>query len=101
MSAGVCLECSAGTHASAGAVACLLCEAGTYSAAEVGSATCSTCPPNRTSAPRSGDLNDCKCAMGYTGAGGSACSACEHRTFKNWTGPGQNLVDKVSHHFVG
>eukprot|EP00961_Rhodomonas_salina_P252091 3407858-Rhodomonas_salina.1 len=46
--------------------------------------------PNNTVSPRTvTDISDCECAVGYTGPGGTACSACEAGTFKAVNGSAQ------------
>jgi hypothetical protein len=48
---------------------------------------CTTCPNNTFSASESKVPTDCTCVAGYTGADGTACTACAAGTYKTETGP--------------
>ena len=72
------------------AATCVACAVGTYSTTveATDSSTCLDCPDNSLSMSGSGDLADCSCDVGYTGADGTACTACDAGTHKTLTGSG-------------
>ena len=98
-------SCNAGYFGSENGVACAACVAGTYktthgigectncSADEYSttmaqvSASCSGCPFFSQAPAGSDEAIDCACNVGYTGANGQVCLACDQGTYKPTVGP--------------
>jgi Tyrosine-protein kinase ephrin type A/B receptor-like/Regulator of chromosome condensation (RCC1) repeat len=82
-----CTPCGAGTYKNAtGVGTCTPCGVNTYSLAAA--VNCSTCPANTSSAAGSPLRANCTCLAGYMGANGTACSACQIASYKEFAGDG-------------
>jgi len=76
-----CSECAAGTYKDVnGSSPCHPCPNGTYSHKR--SASCTACQTDSFSPQASGQLEQCVCNAGFTGADGGNCSAVPPGTFK-------------------
>ena len=85
-----CTNCGAGKYSSTmgGASTCINCLAGQYSATvpAVNSTSCLSCPGNSGSAAGSTAVTSCLCNVGYTGANGGMCAACDAGKYKTAAG---------------
>jgi len=98
-------RCNAGYSGTANGVACVACIAGKYKTATgIGNctncglneysttvaqveSTCSSCPSFSQAPAGSDETSDCRCNVGYTGANGAVCLACDQGTYKPTVGP--------------
>ena len=82
---GPCNDCIAGTYkGSNGSAACSPCGSGKYSVvpSAVSEAVCKMCPAVSSSSSGAGNITDCRCNVGYTGAPPNACVPCGKGYFK-------------------
>jgi len=84
-----CIECIAGTwKAVNGSSSCMLCPSGKYSN-ETGQfleSACNDCPTHTYSGDGSSVITNCTCDFGFTGPGGTLCTACPVDTYKEVRG---------------
>lgn len=68
------------------ALECVSCAEGTYKDTVDLEGSCFDCPADSNSPATSDDITDCTCNIGFTGADGTVCAACELGKFKDVTG---------------
>ena len=68
------------------ALECVSCAEGKYKNTVDLDGSCFDCPVASNSPATSDDITDCTCNIGFTGADGEVCTACELGKFKNVTG---------------
>lgn len=68
------------------ALECVSCEENTYKDTVDLEGSCFDCPADSNSPATSDQITDCTCNIGYTGADGTICTACEFGKFKDVTG---------------
>ena len=86
------MACKGGTYKNfTGQGDCIICGVDTYSniTAATSENDCLACPYKTFSMAESNQIVDCTCMKGYTGADGTACTACNKGTYKSDTGSGQ------------